>query len=904
MRIRAKLVLGLAVASLIISSATRSIAQDDDSKQLIKELAQRLDKVERELARLKAAKGEAPTDPKAQKVLTLLESPFLGRSYYGSSNGSRFFVAKLIFINLTTEIVTINQADFSLLMNDKETKLEELPSQMQYQSFQIGNRNFTLRELKTEAKLSIKPGGTGSTWLVFTGLDKGGDVPEMTVNIKNIGANKATKSVSINEHSLSLLNLQVERIGPRRSLGLLTIGGRIDTINLAAIVNEIETMVEQNVVRFVVRWTDKAAPVDSGLMNWLTTSANQAGMAVARSTNEQYPIMPVRIRELHLAEIPGNASRTVSYSSTLALRIHKTTPAAVAAALKSAYERLPLPELLQAITDGHKMTRVAALASGGGRLPASQLPMILKHADDDDPQFQRAALMALRHFGEPVAIKKLVEIAKKDTKQSAIAIESLASSRFAVAHDELLELLKNETPGSAKKIVTILARYPRAAWSETIYKFAADPNSGITSEAMKALAQIGHPKLLDVLKDSLASSSKPLQTEAFGILVARVDSESEDVAMKFTLDHIQDTMPTSQMYTLLGRTKDQRAIPHLIRHFESAGSSRSQLISTLSMLGGKDVVATFLKKYDQLETSEQSAVLGALAQLQVPEFRKLAEQALKSNNDTAIRSATNALKNDGSNQAVDILAAAFKNVSRTNSLSYIATALGNIGTPKARLALQEGLKSTNASKRSYSSSALTNLEARSPGYQFVAQGRALTQQKKVDEAIQQFNEAVKADDQLSTAYAGRGHAYLVKGDREKALADFEKTIELNQFNSVAVTGKGICLVLTGKLDEGIKVVEDARKRFPSDNLYAYNAACMYARALAYVTANEKVADRDKKLAEYKKLSLTELQRAVTLGFRNFDHIKEDEDLTALRETEEFKKIVAGKSIKPRVRPKL
>lgn len=900
-----RLFAAVAVCVAVVGLQNSVPAQDADSKATIDELIKRLERVEQELAKLRAERGELPPNSAAHKVLTMLETPFLGQTYYGS-NGGRYFAAKVLFINLTSEAIEIKKDDISLLVDGKEFKLVDVPTQMQYQSFQVGNQSFQLRDLKAQAKLAIKPGGTGSTWAVFTALDKGGEVPDLVLQVKNLGDKKETKSLNVNEIARGVLGLEIERIGPQRSLALMTVGGTVNTINAGALVREVEKLVEGNVVRFVVRWTDSATPVDSSLMSWLQQCANQAGRPTPQNSgNQSLPVMPVKVRELHLAEIPNRSSgSTTRYSSSsTAPRIHAKTESAVAAALKSAYERLPLPGLLEAINNGHKMTRVAALASGGGRLSGDYLPLVLKYSRDEDPLFQRAAMMALRHFGQPEAIARLVEVTKQNNKLSPIAIESLASSRFAVAHDELLKLLQNETPESAKKIVTVLAKYPRSIWAETLYTFASDPNSGVTTDAMKALAQVGHPKLHDVLKEALASSDKKLRDDTFNILVARVDSDSEELAMTYTLEHIKDTMPTSQMYSLLGRTKDQRAVPFLIQHFENASSNRSQLISTLSSLGGKEVVATFLKKYDQLETYEQSNVLEALARQRVPEYRKLTEKALKSNNDSLIRAATQALQNDGSNAAVDLLVDAFAKITRTNSMNYIASALGNIGTPKARAALVEARKSKNSSKRSYAINALRNLEQRSPGYQYVAQARALAQQKKTDEAIKLFTRAIEVDDALSDAYAGRGHAYLVKKDHKKALVDFDKTIELNDMNSVAVTGKGICLVFDGKVDDAVKVVEDARKRFTNDNLYAYNAACMYSRASVHLLKETEEKDEEK-AAEFKKKAIGELQRAVKLGFRNVEHIKEDEDLTALREMEEFKNIVAGQPAAPRVRPKL
>src|SRR5690606_31438220 len=125
--------------------------------------------------------------------------------------------------------------------------------------------------------------------------------------------------------------------------------------------------------------------------------------------NASTPVAPATIRELHLAQIPNQASKPTGPAgrSTAARalgggigRIHQTTADAVIAALRSAYEVIPRDELLAAIQGGSPLTRAAALAGGGGRLEAKHLPILLAYADDNDPHIQRGALMALRHFGE------------------------------------------------------------------------------------------------------------------------------------------------------------------------------------------------------------------------------------------------------------------------------------------------------------------------------------------------------------------------------------------------------------------------------------------------------------------------------------------------------------------------
>jgi hypothetical protein len=53
------------------------------------------------------------------------------------------------------------------------------------------------------------------------------------------------------------------------------------------------------------------------------------------------------------------------------------------------------------------------------------------------------------------------------------------------------------------------------------------------SEALNALVQVGHPKLIAVLADALKGSDETLKQQAFTILAGRADRESEELRPVF-----------------------------------------------------------------------------------------------------------------------------------------------------------------------------------------------------------------------------------------------------------------------------------------------------------------------------------------------------------------------------------
>jgi HEAT repeat protein len=877
----------LLVGNLHAQDSASAPHDEKTHEPLIEQLRRRLERVEGELARLKAEKQQIPTEKSEQTVLALLETPYLGSLYAGSAREVRYFAARMIFVNLTPQSVTVKRENIRLVADGKIIPLGEIPKKIQHHAFQTGAHTYQLRHLMPAPEVEMASGGTGSTWVVFPEVPPGRHVPTLVLQADVPGK---TVAVDVNEFALGLLRLKVERIGPRARLALLTISGEVNTVNIGSLIDTLDRLKTEQISRAVIRWTDSAAPLDVPLRTWLEQSAAQAGRG--QTSSARFPEVPARIRELHLASLP-NPSQSPSRrtNSQAQARIHETDMEAVSAALQSAYEVLPRSELLREIEQGHPLTRAAALAGGGGRLPGEKVPLLLKYVDDDDPQLQRAAIFALRHFGEQQAIDKLISYARKNAEPLAsAAIESLAASRYAAAHESLLELLKNEPPLSRKRIVTLLARHPRPIWSETIYEFLQEPDPAFGIEALRALNRIGHPQLVDVLKRSLEQSDAALQAEAFRLLAARTDPQSEALALNHTLAYMQDSPPNPQMLTLLNRTKDRRAIELLVRYLDQPSTNRSTMIDTLARIGDQSVAAVLAEKYDGLKNYEKTAALKALLQLRSPKFRELAGSALHSADSALISTACKGLQSEGSPEAVGLLVNALDTATYATTWSHTAKALAVLGTSDARSALRKTLASEIDRKRKAAAYALQSLLQRSPGFQYLQQAQQHRRQKKWKEALAQYALSLEMDPQLPEAYTGRANIYLHQRKLNDAKADFTTALEMNPHDSQAVAGKAIVLVLEGSHEQGITFVEASRSKFVRDSGFAYNSACVYARALESVRGDESISERDKKMEQYRQTALSELKRSVKLGFRDFEWMKEDPDLKSLHGLDEFNKL--------------
>jgi HEAT repeat protein len=903
---RQTIVAFLVAVGALVSSADRLQAQQPfTSDQLLKQVLERLNKVEGELARLKGQKVQPIGPPGQGKLFTLFDSMYLGTPGYSGSTSSypRTLALRMIFVNLTNKPVTAKPEAFVLSAAGKEFKYTDLTATTRNRSFRLGGQSVTLQSLKRAKELKVAPGQTASTWVLFENMPSGKRIPKMKLKMDLAG--KATE-LDLNDKANDLLGLNVERIGPRKSLGLLTIAGTINTVNVGGIVDALDNLIANKVTRIVIRWTSGAPAVDGYLKGWLQQSAAMAGTGNPNNNNT-FLQLPGAIRELHLAGIPNSGSTNSNYypqyanSTAVAQRVHKTDLAAVGAALKSAYESLPRNELVAEIRDGHPLTRAAAIAGGGGRLPDEHFPLLLEYVNNNDAGIQQSALRALAHFGDQRAVDTLLLHARKNNPTTGpVAVESLARSRFASAHTALIKLLKNEGPDSKKAIIAILADNPRPIWAETVYGFIGDPDPQVSAAAMTAIVKIGHPKLMDVLQATLESGDVARKTQAFAILAVRTDARSERLAMGYTLESMSKTPPTSQMLSLLNRTKDPKAIPPLLKYLDDpkAASVKSSIISTLTQIGDQSVAAEFVRRYPSLNTNEKSTILNALRQLRSPEFMKLAAQALNSSNSSLISIACQGLQAEASDEAVKLLVGALAKSGSTSTWSYTCNALGVIATEEARKALILARNSDNTNKQSYARNALSNLWQRSPGMQYTYQARSYAQQKDWAKAEKQYTIALNADARLPVAYSGRANALLKQNKVKESRADFAKAVALDPWDRQAITGLGITMAIQGEYEKGIKLSEEGRRKYPTDYVFAYNLACVYGRALEYVKKDTKAVDRPKKMAEYQKKALAELKRAVSRGFKDYKLIKDDPDLNSLASLPEFKAIHTPLKKKP------
>src|SRR5262245_39601535 len=86
---------------------------------------------------------------------------------------------------------------------------------------------------------------------------------------------------------------------------------------------------------------------------------------------------------------------------------------------------------------------------------------------------------------------------------------------------------------------------------------------------------------------------------------------------------------------------------------------------------------------------------------------------------------------------------------------------------------------------------------------FNNRGTIYKEKGDLDRAIADFSEAIRLDPKFTAAYFNRGNAYDDKRDDEKALADLEAAIKLDPKSAAALTVRGIVWRRKGDIDKAV-----------------------------------------------------------------------------------------------------
>ena len=140
-------------------------------------------------------------------------------------------------------------------------------------------------------------------------------------------------------------------------------------------------------------------------------------------------------------------------------------------------------------------------------------------------------------------------------------------------------------------------------------------------------------------------------------------------------------------------------------------------------------------------------------------------------------------------------------------------------------------------------------------------------------AIEDFSMSIVIDPNYACAYSSRGDIYMKQGKADLAIADFTKVIELEdipeKYECVHYAYHGL-----GNDEKAAAAMDSIISRDPENWHSYYDAACLYSRM------------------KNKNKAIECLEKSFELGFTRFAHLERDADLDFIRETPEYKALLA------------
>ncbi|OYW12822.1 MAG: hypothetical protein B7Z55_17955, partial [Planctomycetales bacterium 12-60-4] len=174
---------------------------------------------------------------------------------YDFNNASRYFALRLAVGNRSSQVVAISRASVVAEIDGEKYPLKPIEGRLVNHGFTTGDVYHPLASCQPFEELKIPSKGVANAWMIFPDLAPGTTVPPVKLQFQ---LKDAVVALDVREHQRAVLDLNVERLGPRQGLAVLTIGGVINSLNAQSIVDELEALVTQQIVRAVIRWKPSA----------------------------------------------------------------------------------------------------------------------------------------------------------------------------------------------------------------------------------------------------------------------------------------------------------------------------------------------------------------------------------------------------------------------------------------------------------------------------------------------------------------------------------------------------------------------------------------------------------------------------------------------------------------------
>jgi eukaryotic-like serine/threonine-protein kinase len=194
-------------------------------------------------------------------------------------------------------------------------------------------------------------------------------------------------------------------------------------------------------------------------------------------------------------------------------------------------------------------------------------------------------------------------------------------------------------------------------------------------------------------------------------------------------------------------------------------------------------------------------------------------------------------------------------------------------------------------------------------YSYDSLGQAQVSVGRTEESIASYTNAIELKSDDWRAWHHRGCAYSKLEEWDKAVTDFTKVIELRPDFGDAWHGRGRAHAALGRWDNALADQNKAQELVPERwwtwwrRAQAHRALKKWELAISDCAKAIELGATDAdvwlaKAAAHARLdqpdqAIAELKQAIAKGFQNAQQLRRDDDLAALREREDFQKLISN-----------
>src|SRR6266436_4016609 len=134
------------------------------------------------------------------------------------------------------------------------------------------------------------------------------------------------------------------------------------------------------------------------------------------------------------------------------------------------------------------------------------------------------------------------------------------------------------------------------------------------------------------------------------------------------------------------------------------------------------------------------------------------------------------------------------------------------------------------------------LSGKGLGFAFYSRGNAYYEKRNYNQAIQDYDQAIRLNPSHASAFSNRGVAYASKGDYDRAIENYDEAIRLNPNHADAFSNRGVAYGRKGNYDRAIQNYDEVIRLNPNHANALYNRGNAYKHNKDYDRA---VLDYDK-----------------------------------------------------------